>query len=106
MVSTPKNARIVINELKKDPQAYDYIEFMVCPGGCIGGGGQPLNSTEAIVAERIKVLYQIDQDKKIRTAHANPLVKEFFRFLKEDEFGREIEKQLLYTSYQTKRRAE
>jgi len=106
VVSTPKNARIVINELKKDPHAYDYIEFMACPGGCIGGGGQPLTSTEAIVAERIKALYQIDQNKKIRTAHDNPVVKEFFQFLKEDEFGQKIEKQVLHTSYQPKQRGE
>lgn len=106
VVSTPKNARIVINELKKDPHAYDYIEFMACPGGCIGGGGQPLTSTEVIVSERIKALYQIDQDKKIRTAHDNPLVKEFFDFLEEDELGQQLEKQLLHTSYQAKQRGE
>jgi iron-only hydrogenase group A len=106
VVSTPKNARIVINELKKNPHVYDYIEFMACPGGCIGGGGQPLTSTEAIVAERIKALYQIDQNKKIRSAHDNPVVKDFFEFLEKDKFGQEIEKQLLHTSYQAKQRGE
>ena len=106
VVSTPKNARIVLNELKKDPHAYDYIEFMACPGGCIGGGGQPLSTTEAIVAERIKALYQIDQNKQMRTAHANPQVQEFLKFLEDDEFGRQIEKQVLHTSYQAKQRGE
>ncbi len=106
VVSTPKNARIVINELKKDPRAYDYIEFMACPGGCIGGGGQPLTSTEAIVAERIKALYQIDQNKKMRTAHANPLVKEFLDYLEHDELGQKIEKQVLHTSYEAKKRGQ
>jgi iron only hydrogenase large subunit-like protein len=106
VVSTPKNARTVINELKKDPRAYDYIEFMACPGGCIGGGGQPLTSTESIVAERIKALYQIDQDKKMRTAHANPLVKEFLDYLEHDELGQKLETQVLHTSYEAKKRGQ
>ena len=106
VVSTPKNARIVLNDLKKDPRAYDYIEFMACPGGCIGGGGQPLTSTEAIVADRIKALYQIDQEKKIRTAHANPQVQEFLAYLETDEFGKKIEHQVLHTDFQNRKRGE
>lgn len=102
VVSTPKNARKIINELKKDPQAYDYIEFMACPGGCIGGGGQPLSSTEAIVAERIKSLYQIDETKTMRTAHANPLVQEFLAWSKE----KHLEHQLLHTDYHQRKKGQ
>ncbi len=76
--ATPKYAAMIIEELKKNPKAYDYIEVMSCPGGCIGGGGQPIPSTERIIWERVKSLYKIDDNMQIRSAHQNPIVKDFF----------------------------
>ena len=73
-----KNAVPVIGEILKNPKAYDYIEVMACPGGCVGGGGQPKPTNSRIIAERKKALYQIDDKAKIRKAHQNPVVKEFF----------------------------
>ena len=52
--------------------------MMACPGGCIGGGGQPYPNSERIIAERIKALYKIDDKMKLRKAHLNPLIKEIF----------------------------
>lgn len=104
VVATPKNARIILEEIKKDPKAYDYIEFMACPGGCIGGGGQPLPTTKRIVAERTKGLYQIDSQKKNRLAHKNKLVEEFLKYCEQQ--GHEREHQLLHTSYSRKKRFE
>lgn len=105
VVSMPKNARIVLEEIKKNPKAYDYIEFMACPGGCIGGGGQPIPSTESIIEQRILSLYKIDDKMKLRTAHENPVVKEFF-----DDYVSKLsdkkKKELLYTSYKKKRKFE
>ncbi len=98
VVSNTKNARIILQEIKKKPKAYHYIEFMTCPGGCLGGGGQPLSSTEETVKERIKSLYKIDTESKIRKAHENPIVKEFFDYL--DTLPEEKRKQILYTNYQ------
>lgn len=77
VVAMAKNANIIIHKLKKDPHLFDYIEFMACPGGCIGGGGQPIPNTDRIIAERIKALYKIDRKMKIRRAHLNPIVKDF-----------------------------
>jgi NADH-quinone oxidoreductase subunit G len=50
IVSGLKNAAKVIKEIKKFPQRYDIIEVMACPGGCIGGGGQPLPTTKKLAA--------------------------------------------------------
>lgn len=104
VVSTPKNARIILDELKKDPKAYDYVEFMACPGGCIGGGGQPIPTTDRIVKERIAGLYSIDTHMKMRQAHENPVVKDFFEYVKKLPRGRQHE--LLHTSYSKKNKSE
>jgi NADP-reducing hydrogenase subunit HndD len=100
-----KNASELIRRLKKNPKLYDYIEVMSCPGGCIGGGGQPMPSTERIVQERIKALYTIDDKMKMRSAHANPVVRDFF-----DNYIAGISKRkaskILYTKYKRKRKFE
>jgi iron-only hydrogenase group A len=61
VVATPKNVQKILKELKKDPNAYHYIEVMACPGGCIGGGGQPQPITKDKVKKRIESLYKIKE---------------------------------------------
>lgn len=73
-----KNALPIIQEVLAGSKEYDYIEVMACPGGCVGGGGQPRPTNSKIIAERKKALYQIDDTATIRKAHQNPIVKEFF----------------------------
>jgi NADP-reducing hydrogenase subunit HndD len=102
VVATPKNARLVLEEIKANPDAYHYVEFMACPGGCIGGGGQPIPSTKRIIKQRTEGLYAIDNQKQMRLAHKNPLVLEFLAWCK--EHGREHE--LLHTQYSKKKRGE
>ena len=99
VVATPMNARKVLAELKRDPQAYDYIEFMACPGGCIGGGGQPLGGTAAAIKQRTQALYRIDQEAPLRTAHSNPVVQEFLAWLQDKP---QLQQQVLHTSYSPK----
>lgn len=98
VVAMAKNARIIINDMKRNPGKYHYIEVMACPGGCIGGGGQPIPSTEAIIWERIKGLYHIDDKKKLRRAHQNPLVIDFMEnYIAKLPHKRQAE--LLHTHY-------
>lgn len=80
IAATVKNAAVIIDELKKDPHKYDYIEVMACPGGCIGGGGQPIPSTNKIIEQRIAGLYKIDKKMALRRAHRNPVVQEFMKY--------------------------
>ena len=90
------NIEPVINNLDK----YHYIEVMACPGGCIGGGGQPLPTNDEIRAKRIAALYKLDKSKKIRTAHENKGVQEFFKWSKAR--GHKFDHGVLHTSYKQK----
>jgi NADH-quinone oxidoreductase subunit G/NADP-reducing hydrogenase subunit HndD len=100
-----KNARTVINEIKRNPDAYHYVEFMACPGGCIGGGGQPIPSTEAIIWDRIKGLYRIDDKMKLRRAHQNPVVKDFMEnYIAKLPHKRQEE--ILHTHYRKRKKFE
>ncbi len=75
---------------------YDYIEVMACPGGCIGGGGQPVPTTDEIRKKRIAALYKIDKNKKIREAHRNKGALEVLGWL--EERGK-LGYQVLHTEY-------
>jgi len=81
----------VINNLKN----YHYIEVMVCPGGCIGGGGQPIPTTKAIRKKRMDSLYAIDKTHKLRRAHENKEVMESLEWLEENNLSHKI----LHTKY-------
>lgn len=104
VAATAKNAAKVICELRKDPKKYDYIEVMACPGGCIGGGGQPIPSTEKIIEKRIAGLYKIDDKMKLRKAHKNPVVQEFMEYA--EKLSKRKRKALLYTKYSKKKKFE
>ncbi|MEI7452115.1 MAG: [FeFe] hydrogenase, group A [Candidatus Falkowbacteria bacterium] len=77
---------------------YDYIEVMACPGGCIGGGGQPIPTTAAIRKTRAESLYATDKNKKIRKAQNNVEVLAVLKWLEE----KKLSHQVLHTTY-TKR---
>ena len=81
-----ENAEKLIQELKTDPHKYDYIEVMACPGGCIGGGGQPIPTSPEIRQKRADSLYKLDTKNKLRKAHKNPaLEKVYEEFLTTDK---------------------
>jgi NADH-quinone oxidoreductase subunit G/NADP-reducing hydrogenase subunit HndD len=79
VVNGSGNACKILDELKKNPKAYHYIEVMSCPGGCIGGGGQPVPTSAEIRKKRAASLYQIDTKKKIRVAEKNPIVEKIYK---------------------------
>lgn len=78
-VSGIGNAKNILEELKKNPQSYNYIEVMACFGGCIGGGGQPVPTSAKIREERAASLYRIDLKKQIRLAHQNPVLRKIYK---------------------------
>jgi len=73
-----KNAEKIITEIKNG-EKYDYVEVMACPGGCVGGGGQPKPASSEIINKRREALYKIDQGKQIRKAHENPIVQQVYK---------------------------
>ena len=104
VLTTMQSVQKILNELKKDPHAYDYIEVMSCTGGCVGGGGQPIPSTNAMIKERAKALYRIDTQQKVRKAHHNAVVQEYFKYL--ETLPKNKQRQLLHRSYTKKNRHE
>lgn len=96
------NTRKLLEKLRNKEIDLDAIEVMACPGGCIGGGGQPYhNGKISILKERSKGLYQIDENKKLRKSYQNPYIKELYKeYL--GEVGSEKAKELLHTSYKAR----
>ncbi|MCD6092203.1 MAG: (2Fe-2S)-binding protein, partial [Bacteroidales bacterium] len=66
------NAKKLLDEIKDGRDDIQFIEIMACPGGCVGGGGQPINLDEEAVKSRIKSLYNIDDTESIKVSHKNP----------------------------------
>lgn len=101
VVSGLDNARTILEELKENPGAYHAVEVMTCPGGCVGGGGQPIPSSKDAIWKRAQALYAIDRDKTMRRAHENSAVTNIYRDHLSDE---ETRRKILHTSYSKKRR--
>ncbi len=95
------NVKKILEELKKNPKLYDAVEVMACPGGCVGGGGQPVMADKEIRQKRAEGLYKIDAEKEIRLAHENPIVKEVYREFLNNE---KIIKKICHTKYFPKKR--
>lgn len=69
---TLKNAKILMDKVRAGKADYHFIEVMACPGGCIGGGGQPQPVNAEIRAARTAALYSVDEAKALRQSHKNP----------------------------------
>ena len=95
------NAKRVMDDIKNGGKFSEchFIEFMACPGGCIGGGGQPIPTTPAIRAARTKAIYDEDRAYTVRKSHENPAIVEVYeKFLKEGPCGH-LSHKLLHTHY-------
>jgi NADH-quinone oxidoreductase subunit G/[NiFe] hydrogenase diaphorase moiety small subunit/NADP-reducing hydrogenase subunit HndD len=96
-----KNARIIMEQIEAGKSPYHFIEIMACPGGCIGGGGQPIPTNAEIRQKRIDAIYSEDRNMEVRKSHENPeIISVYEDFLKEP-LGKKSH-HLLHTHY-TKR---
>lgn len=93
------NTRRLLEKLKNKEISLDSIEVMACPGGCIGGGGQPYHHGDiSILKKRSEGLYKLDESKKLRKSYENPYIKDLYdEYLKEP--GSEKAHKILHTSY-------
>ena len=96
------NARKLLEMVQKDPNRFQAIEIMACPGGCINGGGQPyLHGDSDLLEKRMKGLYTEDESKAMRMSHENPAIKALYQeYLGEP--GSEKAHHLLHTHYHSK----
>jgi NADH-quinone oxidoreductase subunit G/NADP-reducing hydrogenase subunit HndD len=75
---TLRNAEKLLKRVKDNKSEYHFIEVMACPGGCIGGGGQPYPTDAEIRQLRIDAVYNADAHMKYRKSHENPSIKELY----------------------------
>jgi NADH-quinone oxidoreductase subunit G/[NiFe] hydrogenase diaphorase moiety small subunit len=95
------NAKAVLEDIRNGGKFSEchFIEFMACPGGCLGGGGQPIPTTPEIREARAGAIYQEDNDYDIRKSHDNPAVWDLYeKFLTDGPCGHQSHK-LLHTHY-------
>ncbi len=96
---TLKNARKLLDQIEKGESPYSFIEVMTCPGGCIGGGGQPIPTTLEIRKKRTESIYAEDAGKPIRKSHENPEIAAIYKEFLKEPLGH-ISHSLLHTSYE------
>ena len=92
------NAAQLLDAIKTGKASYHFIEIMTCPGGCIGGGGQPRYTDDAVRLARINAIYEEDAGKKLRKSHTNPQVKVLYDEYLKKPLG-EKSHHLLHTHY-------
>lgn len=98
------NTRKILEKIRSGEEKLDAIEVMACPGGCVGGGGQPYHKGDlTILKKRAEGLYSIDKEKTYRKSYENPSIKKLYEeYLGEPGSGRAHE--LLHTSYKERPR--
>ena len=97
------NVKRVLDGIRDGSLQYDFVEFMACPGGCIGGGGQPIGTNNAVRDARIQALYEIDRSLPLRKSHENPEIKTIY----EEFFGAPLSQrshELLHTHYHARKK--
>lgn len=98
VVSGLGNARKLIRSLRRKEVSYDFVEVMACPGGCVGGGGQPIHYNEEWAETRSKVLYGYDIHNSLRFSHENPEVQTLYREFLGEPCGHKAH-ELLHTDH-------
>ena len=95
---TLANARALIEKIRSGEATYHFIEVMTCPGGCIGGGGQPRTTTDDVRKTRIAAIYAEDEGKTLRKSHENPAVGKIYEEFLGEPLGHKSH-ELLHTDY-------
>ncbi|MGM0431432.1 MAG: NADH-dependent [FeFe] hydrogenase, group A6 [Spirochaetota bacterium] len=95
------NAAKLTERIRENPDEFHFVEIMTCPGGCIGGGGQPRFTTNEVREARIAAIYQEDEGKEIRESHENPAVQALYKEYLKKPLGKRSHK-LLHTHYEVR----
>ena len=96
VANTLGKARELLEAIKGGKEKVHFIEVMACPGGCIGGGGQPIPTNAGIIKKRAEALYNDDEKSTVRKSYQNPQIKELYsNYL--DKPGSEKAHKLLHT---------
>ncbi len=94
------NTRKLVEAIRKGEVDYDFVEIMACPGGCAGGGGQPIQDGKELAEHRSEKLYEIDANSCMRFSHENHAIQQIY-----DEFFKaplsDVAHHLLHTDHST-----
>ncbi len=93
-----ENAHRLMESIKNGDRFYHFIEIMACPGGCLGGGGQPFPVDNEIRMKRMQAIYEEDRNLPIRKSHENPEIVQIYKEFLEEPLSHKSHK-LLHTSY-------
>lgn len=91
----------LLSDIKSGKKKYHIIEIMACPGGCVNGGGQPIDHDENLIRNRTKAVYDLDNKDVLRLAHRNQSVMKIYEEYLDQPFS-EKTRELLHTSYSYK----
>ena len=100
VVSGLGNTRKLMKALESGQGRYDFVEVMACPGGCAGGGGQPIHDGEELAGKREDALWKLDQKATIRFSHENPEIQSLYQEFLERPLGKKSH-HLLHTDHTT-----
>lgn len=92
------NARNLVEAIQRGERRYHFVEIMTCPGGCIGGGGQPRVTTDDVRRARMEAIFREDEGKEHRKSHENPYVQALYKEFLGEPLGHKSH-QLLHTTY-------
>lgn len=93
-----ENAYQLMLRIKNNQSQYHFIEFMACPGGCLGGGGQPIPTSPEIRKKRMKAIYDEDRNMPLRKSHENPEIVQIYSEYLGEPLGKKSH-HLLHTTY-------
>lgn len=96
-------AQKMMDRVRNGTASYHFIEIMACPGGCIGGGGQPVPTNMDIKKKRAEALYKIDEYSQFRKSHENPDIKTIYKEWLEQPLSKKSH-QYLHTTYGRQKR--
>jgi iron-only hydrogenase group A len=95
---TLSNARTLLEQIENGTSPYTFIEVMTCPGGCLGGGGQPIPTDEEIRLKRAESIYLEDKHKPLRKSHENPEIQYLYQHFLQKPLSEQAH-HLLHTHY-------
>jgi NADH-quinone oxidoreductase subunit G len=94
------NARNLVEAIRKGEVQYDFVEVMACPGGCAGGGGQPIAMNKELAQVRGQSLYGLDKSSALRFSHENPSIGALYERFMGSEMVHKVH-DLLHTDHNT-----
>lgn len=97
------NAKTVMDQVSKGESPYHFVEIMACPGGCLGGGGQPIPTNPEIRKKRAEAIYEEDESMQLRKSHENPDVTKIYQDFLGSPLGKKSH-HLLHTKYTPRER--